>query len=170
MAQAVSSRADRLSKPGLRASQPAPSKGSGLASDFGLISFQTKTRMARFIEPNQVLPMDLKRLIDAHQGEQLSLLSQFINPKMASVLKAIGFDPVYVRGRGAHLWDDRGNNYLDMLSGFGVFGVGRSHPKVKEAIRQYLELDSPNLIKMGTQLLAGLLAKKLVEEFAPPGL
>jgi len=114
--------------------------------------------------------MDLKRLIDKHQGEQLSLLSEFINPKMASVLKAIGFDPVYVRGRGAHLWDDRGNDYLDMLSGFGVFGVGRSHPKVKDAIRQYLELDSPNLIKMGTQLLAGLFAKKLVEEFAPPGL
>jgi acetylornithine/succinyldiaminopimelate/putrescine aminotransferase len=114
--------------------------------------------------------MDLKRLIDAHQGQQLSLLSDFINPKMARVLKAIGFDPVYVRGRGAHLWDDRGNDYLDMLSGFGVFGIGRSHPKVKDAIRQYLELDSPNLIKMGTQLLAGLFAKRLVEEFAPPGL
>src|SRR5262245_2698745 len=114
--------------------------------------------------------MDLKSLINAHQGEQLQLLSEFIDPKMASVLKAIGFDPVYVRGRGAHLWDDRGNDYLAMLSGFGVFGVGRSHPRVKDAIRQYLDLDSPNLIKMGTQLLAGLFAKQLVEEFAPPGL
>lgn len=116
------------------------------------------------------MPLDLREIIERHQGEQLSLLSQYINPQMAKVLKTIGFDPVYVRGKGAHLWDDRGNDYLDMISGFGVFALGRSHPKLKEAIRQYLDLDSPNLVKMGTQLLAGLLAQKLVNEFAPPGL
>jgi len=113
---------------------------------------------------------NLKELIDSRQGQQLSLLSEYINPQMAKVLKILGFDPVYVRGRGAHLWDDRGNDYLDMLSGFGVFSVGRSHPRVKEAIRQYLELDSPNLVKMGTQLFAGILAERLIDEFAPPGL
>jgi len=113
---------------------------------------------------------NLKELIDSRQGQQLSLLSEYINPQMAKVLKILGFDPVYVRGRGAHLWDDRGNDYLDMLSGFGVFSVGRSHPNVKEAIRQYLELDSPNLVKMGTQLFAGILAERLIDEFAPPGL
>ncbi len=114
--------------------------------------------------------MDLKRLIDENRGQELKLLSDFLSPKMARVLKTIGFDAVYVRGQGAHLWDDRGNDYLDMLSGFGVFGVGRSHPKVKDAIRQYLELDSPNLIKMGTQLLAGVFARKLVETIGKPGL
>ncbi len=116
------------------------------------------------------MSLDLRQLIQRHQGQQLSLLSEYINPQMAKVLKILGFDPVYIRGQGAHLWDDRGNDYLDMLSGFGVFAVGRSHPKVKEAIRQYLDLDTPNLVKMGTQLLAGLLARKLVDEFAPPGL
>lgn len=116
------------------------------------------------------MSFDLRELIQRHQGEQFSLLSEYINPQMAKVLKMIGFDPVYVRGQGAHLWDQQGNEYLDMLSGFGVFAVGRSHPKVKEAIRQYLDLDTPNLVKMGTQLLAGLLARKLVNEFAPRGL
>ena len=116
------------------------------------------------------MPFDLQGMIDRHQGQQHSLLAQYINPQMAKVLKILGFDPVYVRGQGSHLWDQEGKDYLDMLSGFGVFAVGRSHPKVKDAIRQYLDLDSPNLIKMGTQLLAGLLAQKLVEEYAPPGL
>jgi len=116
------------------------------------------------------MAFDLNEMVRLHQGEQLSLLSEYINPQMAKVLKTLGFDPVYVRGEGTHLWDDRGNDYLDMLAGFGVFALGRSHPKVKEAIRQYLDLDSPNLIKMGTQLFAGLLAKKLIDEFAPPGL
>jgi ornithine--oxo-acid transaminase len=116
------------------------------------------------------MAFDLNEMIRLHQGQQLSLLSQYINPQMAKVLKTLGFDPVYVRGEGAHLWDDHGNDYLDMLAGFGVFALGRSHPRVKDAIRQYLDLNSPNLIKMGTQLLAGLLAKKLIDEFAPPGL
>lgn len=116
------------------------------------------------------MPFDLLEAVQRHQGQQLSLLSEYINPQMARVLKMIGFDPVYVRGEGAHLWDDGGNDFLDMVGGFGVFAVGRSHPKVKAAIRQYLDLDSPNLVKMGTQLLSGMLAKKLVEEFAPAGL
>ncbi len=116
------------------------------------------------------MAFDLREMVLNSQGKQLSLLSEYINPQMAKVLKTLGFDPVYVRGQGAHLWDDKGVDYLDMLAGFGVFAVGRSHPRVKEAIRQYLDLDSPNLVKMGTQLFAGLLARKLVEEFAPPGL
>jgi ornithine--oxo-acid transaminase len=116
------------------------------------------------------MPFDLKEMINRHQGEQISLLSEYMNPQMAKVFKILGFDPVYVRGKGSHLWDDRGNDYLDLQSGFGVFAVGRSHPKIKDAIRQYLDIDSPNLVKLGTQLLAGLLAKKLVTEIAPPGL
>jgi ornithine--oxo-acid transaminase len=116
------------------------------------------------------MSFDLHEMVRRHQGRQLSLLSDYINPQMAKVLKTLGFDPVYVRGTGAHLWDDHGNDYLDMLAGFGVFAVGRSHPKVKEAIRQYLDLDSPNMVKMGTQLFSGLLAKKLIDEFAPTGL
>jgi ornithine--oxo-acid transaminase len=116
------------------------------------------------------MSFDLKEIIYHNQGQERALLSEYINPRMAQVLKIIGFDPVYVRARGAHLWDDHGNEYLDMISGFGVFAVGRSHPKVKDAIRQYLDLDSPNLIKMGTQLLAGLFARKLIDEFAPPDL
>jgi ornithine--oxo-acid transaminase len=116
------------------------------------------------------VPFDLKELIGLNQGQQLSLLSDYMNPQMAKVLKMIGFDPIYVKGQGSHLWDNRGNDYLDMLSGFGVFALGRSHPKVKKAIQDYLDIDSPNLIKMGTQLLAGLLAKKLIDEYAPSGI
>ena len=94
------------------------------------------------------MPFQLKEIIDRYQGQQLSLLSEYINPQMARVLKTLGFDPVYVRGQGSHLWDIQGNDYLDMLSGFGVFSVGRSHLRVKEAIHQYLELDTPNLVKV----------------------
>ncbi len=116
------------------------------------------------------MAFNLQKIIENNQGQQLSFLSEYMNPQMAKVFKILGFDPVYVRGKGAHLWDDKGNDYLDLQSGFGVFAVGRSHPKIKDAIRQYLDIDSPNLIKLGTQLLAGVLAKKLITEYAPAGI
>jgi acetylornithine/N-succinyldiaminopimelate aminotransferase len=41
-----------------------------------------------------------------------------------------------VRGEGARLWDDEGNEYLDFLSGISVTSVGHCHPKVVAAIRK----------------------------------
>jgi glutamate-1-semialdehyde 2,1-aminomutase len=43
--------------------------------------------------------------------------------------------PIYlVRGRGSHVWDVDGTEYLDFHGGFGVNVVGHAHPKVVEAI------------------------------------
>ena len=41
----------------------------------------------------------------------------------------------FVRGSGARLWDDEGNEYLDFLAGISVSSVGHCHPAVVEAIR-----------------------------------
>ena len=41
----------------------------------------------------------------------------------------------FVRGEGARLWDDEGNEYLDFLAGISVSSVGHCHPRVVEAIR-----------------------------------
>ena len=42
----------------------------------------------------------------------------------------------FVRGRGARLWDSDGKEYLDLLAGIAVCGVGHSHPKVAAAIAE----------------------------------
>ncbi|MDQ3741142.1 MAG: aminotransferase class III-fold pyridoxal phosphate-dependent enzyme, partial [Actinomycetota bacterium] len=42
----------------------------------------------------------------------------------------------FVRGSGARLWDDEGNEYLDFLGGISVSSVGHCHPKVVEAVRE----------------------------------
>ncbi len=47
------------------------------------------------------------------------------------------YDPapvIFVRGEGARLWDDRGREYLDFLSGLAVTSLGHAHPKVAEAL------------------------------------
>jgi predicted acetylornithine/succinylornithine family transaminase len=41
----------------------------------------------------------------------------------------------FVRGSGARLWDEAGNEYLDFLAGISVLNVGHCHPRVVEAIR-----------------------------------
>jgi len=40
----------------------------------------------------------------------------------------------FVRGQGARLWDDRGNEYLDFATGIGVAALGHAHPALVEAI------------------------------------
>lgn len=42
----------------------------------------------------------------------------------------------FVRGSGSLLWDDRGNEYLDLLSGLAVTSLGHSHPRVAETVAQ----------------------------------
>jgi ornithine--oxo-acid transaminase len=114
------------------------------------------------------VPFDLAALLAAHQGESFELHSQFMNPQLVKVLTTLGFDRQYVRAEGSYLIDDRGDRYLDFLSGFGVFALGRSHPVIKDALHQALEADLPNLVQLDCALLPGLLAQALVERSPAP--
>jgi len=69
------------------------------------------------------------------------------------VLKTLAFDRFYERGEGAYLYDDRGDRYLDLLSGFGVFALGRSHPVIKKALHDAIDADLPNLVQIDCALL-----------------
>jgi predicted acetylornithine/succinylornithine family transaminase len=42
----------------------------------------------------------------------------------------------FVRGEGARLWDEDGNEYLDFLAGISVLNVGHCHPRVVAAIQE----------------------------------
>jgi acetylornithine/succinyldiaminopimelate/putrescine aminotransferase len=112
---------------------------------------------------------DLAALMAQHQGENFDLHSQYMNPQLVKVLTTLGFDRHYVHGEGSYLIDDRGDRYLDFLSGFGVFALGRSHPVIKDALHQALDADLPNLAQLDCALLPGLLAKDLVGR-AHPGI
>jgi acetylornithine/succinyldiaminopimelate/putrescine aminotransferase len=61
------------------------------------------------------------------------------------------------------LYDRNGDAYLDFLSGFGVYALGRAHPVLKKALHDALDLDLPNLVQLDCALLPGLLAEALVE-------
>ncbi len=43
-------------------------------------------------------------------------------------------DIVLVKGKGARLWDDKGNEYIDMAAGISVANIGHANEKVVEAL------------------------------------
>ena len=113
------------------------------------------------------MAFSLTQLIEARQADQYDLHTRYISPHMARVQQIIGFDKIYTRGQGAYLWDEDGTRYLDLLSGYSVFNLGRSHPAIKQALIEFLSLDRPTLVKMDCPLLAGLLAEQLVKHMTP---
>ena len=113
------------------------------------------------------MPLDLKSLIAARLGENYRLHERHVNPTLAAVQRIIGFDVVYGRASGAYLYDLDERDYLDFLSGYSVFNIGRNHPAVQQAVRDVLELDLPNMVQMDCSLLSGLLAEALVKKLPP---
>ena len=110
------------------------------------------------------MPLDLKSLVTARLGENYSLHEQHLNPTLVKVQRIIGFDHVYARAEGAYLYDLDERDYLDFLSGYSVFNIGRNHPAVKRAIQDVLEMDLPNMVQMDCSLLSGLLAEALLKK------
>ena len=51
-----------------------------------------------------------------------------------------GVAPKYlVKGKGSHVWDADGNEYIDYMMGVGPLSLGYAYPKVDEAIKKQLE-------------------------------
>ncbi|MEI9893488.1 MAG: aspartate aminotransferase family protein [Chthoniobacter sp.] len=113
------------------------------------------------------MPLDLKSLITARLGENYKLHEQHLNPTLVRVQRIIGFDQVYARAEGAYLYDLDERDYLDFLSGYSVFNIGRNHPAVQRAITDVLEMDLPNMVQMDCSLLSGLLAEALLKKLPP---
>jgi acetylornithine/succinyldiaminopimelate/putrescine aminotransferase len=109
------------------------------------------------------MPFDLKKVLEERRGENFTLHSKYVNPQLTRVLGTIEFDRFFEKGEGCYLIDEKGERYLDFLSGFGVFALGRGHPAIVRALHDALDADLPNLVQMDCALLPGVLAEQLVE-------
>ena len=105
----------------------------------------------------------IRELVEARSGGEYELYARTINPQFMRVLKTIGFDRVWSRAEGQYLYDSEGSRYLDLLGGFGMFNVGRNNPRVRAALIEALELDTPGSVQLGVSLLPGLLAEELLK-------
>jgi ornithine--oxo-acid transaminase len=110
--------------------------------------------------------LNLPQMVADRETERGALHSRYLNEQLVRVLKTIGFDVGFRRGRGQYLYDRQDQKYLDLLSGFGVFAIGRNHPTLRQALTSVLDSDFPNLVQMDVSVLAGLLAERLMK-FVP---
>lgn len=50
------------------------------------------------------------------------------------------FDVNIVKGRGCHVWDDKGQEYLDLYGGHAVISIGHAHPHYINKVTEQLNL------------------------------
>ncbi|WKA30841.1 aminobacteriohopanetriol synthase HpnO [Bradyrhizobium roseum] len=107
--------------------------------------------------------LDVSGLFVERQAQRSSMHARHLNEQLVRVLKTIGYDVGFQRGQGQYLFDRDDARYLDLLSGFGVFAIGRNHPALREALKSVLDSDFPNLVQLDVSTLAGVLAERLLE-------
>lgn len=105
---------------------------------------------------------ELASLPERRPGEAMALNQRYLNRQLGRVVKTLGFDRDWVHGRGSYLIDREGNEYLDLISGHGVFAVGRGHPHIKRQLHGVIDADTPTLPQIGVSTYPGVLAEELV--------
>ena len=109
------------------------------------------------------MSFSIAELFEQHSTDKFDLHEQFLNNQMVRVLKTIGYDRHYRKANGQYLYDEKGAEYLDLLSGFGVFAIGRNHPTVINPLKETLTLELPNLVQLDVSVLSGLLAQEILK-------
>src|ERR1700748_2132577 len=107
--------------------------------------------------------LDVSEMFVDRQSQRSSMHTRYLNEQLVRVLKTIGYDVGFQKGQGQYLFDRDGVRYLDLLSGFGVFAIGRNHPALRTALKSVLDSDLPNLVQLDVSTLAGVLAERLIK-------
>ena len=87
-----------------------------------------------------------------------------VNAGLASLFKFMGFEAVEWRAEGSLIWDSEGNEYLDLLAGFGALALGHRPAAVVAAVKEQLDrmpLSSRVLFDQAVADLAAELAAML---------
>jgi ornithine--oxo-acid transaminase len=108
------------------------------------------------------MSLDIAKLYADSEADRFAIHTRHLNEQMVRVLKTLGYDVGFCRGAGQYLFDRKGEKYLDLLSGYGVFAIGRNHPALRDALESVLDADLPGLVQFDVSPLAGLLAQRLL--------
>lgn len=103
--------------------------------------------------------IDIDSAMNMARDEIISNHKKYGNSGFTNILCMLGIDKKFVRAEGSYVWDDRGNKYLDFLSGFGSLSLGHNHPGVVKAIQKVETL--PNILPVSAGIMSGALARNL---------
>jgi glutamate-1-semialdehyde 2,1-aminomutase len=100
-----------------------------------------------------------------HRPRSAALFAQnrrFIPGGMVSLNRKVEPEIAFVRGRGAHIWDADGNEYIDYHAAFAPYLLGHADPDVDGAVQRALR-DGWTLMGSGTTPWEGRAAELLVQ-------
>lgn len=97
----------------------------------------------------------------AETREITKLYKDYINPDLTRVMRVTGLGSLEDHAQGSHVWDNEGQEYLDMAGGYGVFCLGHSHPKVIAAVEEQL-----HKMPLSAKVFFSPLQAKLAEQLA----
>jgi acyl transferase domain-containing protein/glutamate-1-semialdehyde aminotransferase len=100
------------------------------------VSAEQKRHLEKFVEAYASRTRESKRLTAAHRG-------RLADPRSVAGFRVIWKEIVYpivaARSSGSRLWDVDGNEYVDLVNGFGTNLLGHSPSFVTEAIEAQLK-------------------------------
>ena len=73
----------------------------------------------------------------------LDLFPGGVNSPVRAYLKVGGRPPALARGKGSHVWDADGREYVDWIGAFGPLVAGHAHPSVLAAIGEAIGNGGP---------------------------
>ena len=81
------------------------------------------------------MPLNRRNSRQWFERSQQSLVEGVNSPSRGAAVFSPG--PVFLeRGRGSHVWDADGNEYIDYMMSFGALIQGHAHPKLVEVVSQ----------------------------------
>jgi len=101
---------------------------------------------------------DLNSIVEKFGPNSGPEYAEHLNSRFYDLLRLTGFDRRFVRGHGAHLFDEQDTTYLDCIGGYACAAIGRNHPVLRDALEQVLSSDIPSLVQWETSPLAVALA------------
>ena len=115
------------------------------------------------------LNMDHLESISSYQGDnEGEQFGKLVRPQVATLLKSIGLDKLYVRGEGDYLYytnqkTGEEEKVLDLVGGFGASLLGHNHPALIARAQELLAEQRPFNSQGSNRKFAGLLAEKLAD-------
>ena len=98
----------------------------------------------------------------ADSDRALQQYAKYVNPQWVNLLTVLGINKTFVSSRGAELVTNKGDVFLDFLSGYGVHNIGHNHPELIKQLIAQLQSGHPTMVQSDIPSLSAELAERLV--------
>ncbi len=75
----------------------------------------------------------------SRSNDLLGDLERYVNPGRARVYRLMGMTNIECRGEGSRVFDEEGNEFIDLCAGYAVLNMGHRHPTVVGAVSEQLQ-------------------------------